>query len=136
LILGSLTTYPLPVVQGRRFGIGQRKAHQWMQVLLVVLRTTLRPLGEAPTRSWTALAKRLGRAQATAAAVAETDRGASARLPPCGHDGTARRIARPQDPTKPTRGDRGKTKYHTGQNVRLINAALTMLWRGRSRRST
>jgi hypothetical protein len=44
-------TYPLQVVQGRLFGMGQSKAHQWMHVLLVVLRATLRALGEAPTRS-------------------------------------------------------------------------------------
>ncbi|MBI3302720.1 MAG: transposase family protein [Deltaproteobacteria bacterium] len=50
-ILVYLKTYPLQVVQGRLFGMGQSKAHQWIHVLLVVLRATLRALGDAPTRS-------------------------------------------------------------------------------------
>jgi hypothetical protein len=69
-ILVDLKTSPLQVVQGRRFGMGQSKAHQWMHVLLVVLRATLRALGDAPTRSLTELAKRLGVAEAEAAALA------------------------------------------------------------------
>ena len=44
-----LKTYPLQVVQGRLFGMGQSKAHLWMHVLWVVLRAALRALGEAPT---------------------------------------------------------------------------------------
>ena len=47
----------------------QRKAHQWLQVLLVVLRAALRALGDAPARSLAALAKRLGVAEAEAAAL-------------------------------------------------------------------
>jgi hypothetical protein len=68
-ILVYLKTYPLQVVQGRLFGMGQSKAHQWIHVLLVVLRATLRTLGDAPTRSVQALAQRLGMAEADAAAV-------------------------------------------------------------------
>jgi len=68
-ILVYLKTYPLQVVQGRLFGMGQSKAHQWLHVLLVVLRATLRALGDAPTRSVTELAKRLGVAEAAAAAL-------------------------------------------------------------------
>ncbi|MGH8067120.1 MAG: transposase family protein [Candidatus Entotheonellia bacterium] len=52
-----------------------------------------------------------------------------APLPPCSHDGTERRSERPQDPTEQTRCDRGKKKCHTGNNVLLINAALTILLR-------
>ena len=59
-ILIYLKTYPLQVVQGRLFGMGQSKAHQWIHVLLGILQATLRALGDAPTRSVTALAKRLG----------------------------------------------------------------------------
>jgi len=70
-ILVYLKTYPLQVVQGRLFGMGQSKAHQWIHVLLVVLRATLRALGDAPTRSLTELAKRLGMAEAEAAAMVE-----------------------------------------------------------------
>src|SRR5262245_10789097 len=52
-ILVYLKTYPRQGIQGRLFGIGQRKAHQWIHVRLVVLRATLRALGEAPSRSLT-----------------------------------------------------------------------------------
>jgi Helix-turn-helix of DDE superfamily endonuclease len=73
-ILVYLKTSPLQVVQGRLFGMGQSKAHQWIHVLLVVLRATLRTLGDAPTRSVTELAKRLGMAEAeTTAVVVPTD---------------------------------------------------------------
>ena len=68
-ILVYLKTYPLQVVQGRLFGMGQSKAHQWIHVLLVVLRATLHMLGDAPTRSVQALAQRLGVAEADAAAM-------------------------------------------------------------------
>src|SRR5262245_59304544 len=59
LILVYLKTYPLQVVQGRLFGMGQSKAHQWIHVLLGVLPATLRALGDAPTRSVRELAQRL-----------------------------------------------------------------------------
>src|SRR5215207_11759703 len=68
-ILVYLKTYALQVVQGRLFGMGQSKAHQWIHVLLVVLQATLRTLGDAPARSMQALAQRLGVAEAEAAAV-------------------------------------------------------------------
>jgi hypothetical protein len=68
-ILVYLKTYPLQVVQGRLFGMGQSKAHQWIHVLLVVLRATLRTLGDAPARSLTELATRLGVAEAEAAVL-------------------------------------------------------------------
>jgi DDE superfamily endonuclease len=51
-----------------------------------------------------------------------------AHFPPFGHDGTERRLERPQDPTEQTRCDRGKKKCHTVKNVRLINAALLILF--------
>jgi hypothetical protein len=69
-ILVYLKTYPLQVMQGRLFGMGQSKAHQWIHILLVVLQATLRALGDAPTRSVTDLAQRIGVAEANAAAVA------------------------------------------------------------------
>jgi hypothetical protein len=69
-ILVYLKTYPLHVVQGRLFGMGQSKAHQWIHVLLVVLRAALRALGDTPTRSLADLANRLGMTEAEAAAPA------------------------------------------------------------------
>ena len=76
-ILVYLKTSPLQVMQGRLFGMGQRKAHQWIHVLLVVLRATLRALGDAPARSVTELAKRLGMAEAEAAALVEPAEGST-----------------------------------------------------------
>ncbi|HYV30458.1 MAG TPA: transposase family protein, partial [Candidatus Binatia bacterium] len=102
-ILVYLKTYPLQVVQGRLFGMGQSKAHQWIHVLLVVLQATWRTLGDTPARSLTELAKRLGVAVAEATALA---------LPP-----------------EQTRCDRGKKTCHTVKNVLLINAALPIFFR-------
>jgi hypothetical protein len=70
-ILAYVKTYSLQVVQGRLFGMGQSKANQWIHVLLPVLLAALRTLGDAPARSLTALAQRLGVAEAAAAAVVE-----------------------------------------------------------------
>jgi hypothetical protein len=68
-ILAYVKTYSLQVVQGRLFGMGQSKANQWIHVLLPVLLAALRTLGDAPARSLTALAQRLGVSEADAAAV-------------------------------------------------------------------
>jgi hypothetical protein len=66
-LLTSLKTYALQVVQGRLFGMGQSKANQWIHMLLPALLAALRALGDAPTRSLTALAQRLGVSEADAA---------------------------------------------------------------------
>src|SRR3989454_380711 len=68
-ILAYLKTSALQVVQGRLFGMGQSKAHQWIHALLPVLLAALRALGDAPARSLTALAQRLGVSEADAATV-------------------------------------------------------------------
>jgi Helix-turn-helix of DDE superfamily endonuclease len=68
-ILAYLKTYALQVVHGRLFGMGQSKANQWIHVLLPVLLAALRTLGDAPARSLTALAQRLGVSEADAATV-------------------------------------------------------------------
>src|SRR6266481_3411843 len=68
-ILTYLKTYALQVVHGRLFGMVQGKAHQWIHVLLPVLLAALRTLGDAPARSLTALAQRLGISEADAATV-------------------------------------------------------------------
>src|SRR5438128_10452071 len=49
--------------------MGQSKANQWIHVLLPVLLAALRTLGDAPARSLTALAQRLGVSEADAATV-------------------------------------------------------------------
>src|SRR5881628_366149 len=68
-ILTYLKTYSLQVVQGRLFGMGQSKANQWIHVLLPALLVALRTLGDAPARSLTTLAQRLGVSEADAATV-------------------------------------------------------------------
>jgi hypothetical protein len=68
-ILTYLKTYALQVVHGRLFGMGQSKANQWIHVLLPALLAALHTLGDAPARSLTALAQRLGVSEADAAAV-------------------------------------------------------------------
>jgi hypothetical protein len=68
-LLTYLKTYTLQVVQGRLFGMRQSKANQWIHVLLPALLAALRALGDAPTRSLTALAQRLGVVEADAAPV-------------------------------------------------------------------
>src|SRR5712692_79932 len=68
-ILVYLKTYALQVVQGRLFGMGQSKANQWIHVLLPALLAALRTLGDAPARSLTALAQRLGVSETDAATV-------------------------------------------------------------------
>jgi len=68
-ILAYVKTYSLQVVQGRLFGMSQSKANQWIHVLLPVLLTALCTLGDAPARSLSALAQRLGVSEADAAIV-------------------------------------------------------------------
>ena len=68
-ILVYLKTYALQVVQERLFGMGQSKANQWIHMLLPALLAALRALGDAPARSLTALAQRLGVSEADAATV-------------------------------------------------------------------
>jgi hypothetical protein len=68
-ILTYLKIYALQVMHGRLFGMSQSKANQWIHVLLPVLLAALRALGDAPARSLTALAQRLGVSEADAATV-------------------------------------------------------------------
>ncbi len=57
------------MVHGRLFGMGQSKANQWIHILLPALLAALRTLGDAPARSLTALAQRLGVSETDAASV-------------------------------------------------------------------
>src|SRR5215471_18136554 len=68
-ILVYLKTYALQIVQGRLFGMVQSKANRWIHLLLPALLAALRALGDAPARSLTALAQRLGVAEAAVATM-------------------------------------------------------------------
>jgi len=137
-ILAYLKTYALQVVHGRLFGMVQGKANQWIHILLPALLAALRALGDAPARSLTALAQRLGVAVADAATVVAplaeepapvaTVPAATPESPLFAHDGTERRIVRPQDPVEQTDCYSGKKKDHTVKNVLLVNALLTILF--------
>ena len=50
------------------------------------------------------------------------------RLPPFAHDGTERRIVRPQDPVEQKASYSGKKRDHTVKNVLLVNALLLILF--------
>jgi Helix-turn-helix of DDE superfamily endonuclease len=87
-VLVYLKTYPLQVVHGRLFGLGQSKANHWLHVLLPMLQAALTALGDTPSRTLTALAERLGvsaEAAATllpAAAATPVSPAATAPAPP------------------------------------------------------
>src|SRR5262249_56836082 len=51
-----------------------------------------------------------------------------ARAHPFAHDGTERRIVRPQDPAEQKACYSGKKKDHTVKNVLLVNALLFILF--------
>jgi hypothetical protein len=117
LILVSLKTYALQVVQGRLFGMGQSKAHQWIHALLVVLRATLRTLGDAPTRSVQELATRLGVAEAEAAAIVEPTEGS----PPPIELPTVAAMPVPASPLLATMGPNGAS---SAPRLRLSRRAI------------
>ena len=49
-------------------------------------------------------------------------------VPPFAHDGTERRIVRPQDPAQQTECYSGKKNDHTVKNVLLVDTPLTILF--------
>src|SRR5262249_57780420 len=68
-----------------------------------------------------------GRIQANPGAYAHT-RSHRTSVPPFAHDGTERRIVRPQDPPQQAACYSGKKKDHTVKNVLLVNALLLILF--------
>jgi hypothetical protein len=127
-ILVYLKTYPLQVVQGRLFGMGQSKAHQWVHVLLVVLRATLRTLGDAPTRSVAALAQRLGMAEAEAAAMVEPTEKSSPMAAP-----STAPVPAPVSPLSATMGPSGAS---SAPRIRLSKRAVIAARKSTTRSKT
>ena len=128
-ILVYLKTYPLQVVQGRLFGMGQSKAHQWLHVLLVVLRSTLRALGDAPTRSLTELANRLGVTEADASAlVAPIQEPSSPSGPPAAAPASA--------PTRPLLGTMGPSGASSAPRIQLSRRAVIAARKSATRSKT
>ena len=121
-ILVYLKTYTLQVVHGRLFGMVQGKANQWIHVLLPALLAAQRALGDAPARTLTALALRLGVSEADAATVITSLEEESAPVVP----GPA---AAPVSPLVPMTGRNGassalKTLLHR-PNVRAARKRTT-----------
>lgn len=125
--LSYMKNNPLQTTHGLLFGLNQPKTSQWVNILLPVLRLTLAELGHAPSRTLEELAERLG--------VSLTEASDSFDIPSeaddtelfC-HDGTERRIDRPQNETEQRVCFSGKKKAHTLKNLLLINACLLILF--------
>src|SRR3989454_12752238 len=110
-ILTYLKTYALQVVHGRLFGMGQSKANQWIHILLPALlaaypRRCPRPFSDGPGAALRRLGGRRGHGGHVAGGGGTDARSrrpsCSTAVPPCAHDGTERRIVRPQDPAAQT----------------------------------
>ena len=85
-ILVYVKTNPLQVAHGLMFGLPQGKTNQWLHVLLPLLRSALREMGDAPSRTLADLARRLALpvaevAQATAPLFAMTEPNDPSRAP-------------------------------------------------------
>jgi Helix-turn-helix of DDE superfamily endonuclease len=116
-LLTYLKTYAVQVVQGRLFGMGQSKANQWIHVLLPAVLAALRTLGDAPTRSLTALARRLGVSEGTLG-VAPLEEPAPVALP------AAAPVAGPAAPLLRMTGRNGASSApRTRLNRRGVTAA-------------
>jgi hypothetical protein len=88
-----------------------------------------RPLADRPGPAARHLGGRRGHRRRPAgggASVPGRSASHSAGVPPFAHDGTARRIVRPQDPAEQTECYSGKKKDHTVKNVLLVNALLIL----------
>lgn len=101
-ILVYQKTYPLQVVIGRLFGMGQSAANQWIHRLLPLLRDALGALGYMPERDGPQFAETERRRREAKDYII---------------DGTERRRHRPKDPGKQTLHYSGKKKYHTDKNI-------------------
>jgi hypothetical protein len=95
--------------------MGQSKAHQWIHVLLVVLRATLRALGDAPTRSVQELAQHLGVAEAKAETLV---------MPPVGPSTPADSPAATPAATSPLLATTGPSGASSAPRIRLSKRAV------------
>jgi len=119
-ILAYIKTYSLQVVQGRLFSMGQRKANQWIHVLFGCAagraahpRRCPRPLPHGPGPAARRHGGRRGHGgHATGGGTRTRGRRIERRtgVLPFAHDGTERRIVRPQDPPEQTDCYSGKKK--------------------------
>jgi hypothetical protein len=110
-ILTYVKTYPLQVVMGRLFGLGQSSVNDWIHRLLPLLREALAELGAVPERDPVRFAHRRPPVSRVGAAEGErTD-------PRLIIDGTDRRRQRPKKPLEQAVHYSGKKKAHCDRNV-------------------
>ena len=101
-ILVYQKTYPLQVVIGRLFGMGQSAANQWIHRLLPVLQNALTALGYMPERN----------GHKVASAERKHDTAQDYII-----DGTERQRHRPKNAEKQALHYSGKKKVHTDKNI-------------------
>lgn len=105
-ILVYQKTYPVQVVQGELFGMGQSSANEWIHRLLPVLSEALTALGVMPERDGRQFADSQRRKPEPSEYII---------------DGTERRRQRPKVPEKQTLHYSGKKKTHSDKNLVIIN---------------
>lgn len=110
-ILVYQKTYPLQVVLGKLFGMGQSAASQWIHRLLPVLHEALTTLGYMPERD----GQKFAQVQRTRQRKHDEPHDYIV-------DGTERRRQRPKSPEKQTLHYSGKKKVHTDKNIVIANA--------------
>jgi len=103
-ILFYFKTYPLQIVIGHFFGMGQSQANEWIYKLSGVLKTALDEVGHLPERNPEKLERLLEEDGTSEAAI----------------DGTERRIQRPKDKEKQRQFYSGKKKGHTVKNDVIV----------------
>jgi hypothetical protein len=105
-ILVYQKTYPLQVIQGELFGMGQSSANAWIHRLLPVLSEALTTMGVMPERDGRQFALAERRKSAPAEYII---------------DGTERRRQRPKVAEKQVLHYSGKKKAHSDKNLVIIH---------------
>lgn len=105
-ILVYQKTYPLQVVMGELFGIGQSDANQWIHRLLPILRNALTAIGVMPEREGHHFAQAERRQNEPQDYII---------------DGTERRRQRPKNLEKQALYYSGKKKAQSDKNVVIVN---------------
>ena len=104
-ILVYQKTYPLQVIQGELFGMGQSSANEWIHRLLPVLRDALSAMGVMPEREGDKFARSERRKRELSEYII---------------DGTERRRQRPKVPEKQALHYSGKKKAHSDKNLIVV----------------
>ena len=100
-------SYPLQVVMGELFGIGQSQANEWIHTLLPILKQALDDLGYVPERDPQQFENTEKDRQDAAVSII---------------DGTERRRQRPKKAAKQALHYSGKKKIHSDKNVIVATA--------------